>query len=494
MEEERDKLAERVERFEPVMLFIAFVAVIIYMADLIGFWASLGIQSKYNWVSFGIDLIFVINLLAKIVLLRTTYLNSPWFIVDFISTLPILSSLTNFPGYLSALRFVRGFRLFRVLRVLRMLNAIPFLKLTATTTHITKEITALKYAIWVIVPIFTFTFLLLISWLYHYSLTQAPILEFYLILGMLAGLLLSLSIVHYQIPAIISVYMHKLLNIALPSQVANYFINNPSAYAHTVKMPATITFCDIKNFTTAVEHISNDFAGLKYNLELVMTIVTDIQSKYDLIIDKFIGDAIMSFRGGDLVEGTAENHAWCVVTAALKSRKAILALQNPYFRDIRVGGASAESALIGVFGTSSRVSYTILGDRVNLAARLESAVKQCQTENLFCDRTYALLKDCSDFVWRRFGKITVEGKSELLDIYEVFESNDISDSKWIEQYHLALADFESRKFSEALEGFMRASDLRPGGDKPSMVFSNYCRELISTPPGSDWQANIRLFK
>lgn len=479
----RERWLDKVETF---MLFLAFIAVTLYMMELLGTWSALGVEKEYNIVSFVIDLTFVINLLVKIVVLRNNYLNSPWFVIDLISSLPILAYLTLLPGSFEALRFVRGFRLFRALRALRMLNVIPILKFNTTVTYVTRETTALKYAMWVIMPVYTVVFTILVNWMYHYYTGQAPLLEFYLILGSLLGLALAIFITYYQVPATISVQVSRLLNVALPNQVANHFMKHPEDYSHTVKMPATIIFCDIKNFTKTAEKLQHDFSALKYNLEYVMNVITEIHCQYDLIIDKFIGDAVMSFRGGDLVDGTPEKHAWCVVKAALTSLKAIHNLNNPYFHEIKIGGASAEAALIGAFGTSSRLSYTILGDRVNLAARLEAAVKQCGTKNLFCDRTYNLLKDCKDFIWRRFGKIQVEGKSIPLDIYEVFDSDDMNDVSWLEHYHLALINFETKQFQSALEGFLRANELCPGGDLPSKYYIECCHTLIATPPDHHW--------
>ena len=137
--------------------------------------------------------------------------------------------------------------------------------------------------------------------------------------------------------------------------------------------------------------------------------------EHDLIIDKFIGDAVMSFRGGPLVAGDPAEHAYRAVRAALDSIKALAALNDPYFHRVKIGGASADDCLIGAFGTSARLSYTILGDGVNLAARLEPASAQCGTQNLFCETTYRLCAGRPDLVWRRWGRIRVAGKSEPVE-------------------------------------------------------------------------------
>lgn len=484
-----------INKLEVVMLGLALVAVLIYMLELIGYWKSLGLESMYYKVSIGIDSIFVANLILKILALGRYYLTSPWFIVDFVSSLPILASVAALPNSLRALSFVRGFRLLRALRALRMINMLPILGVQDKTPVLTTEVKRLTKAMWIILPLYVVIFVSIVNHIYKEYPEQASLIEFFLILGSLIGLTSAIAIIRYQIPAILSVQVNKLLNIALPSQVANYFIKHPEAYNHMVMMPASIIFCDIKNFTNTVEEMANDYDTLKSNLELVMTAVTEIHIKYDLIIDKFIGDAIMSFRGGDLVSGTPEIHAWCVVKSALETLKVIRAMKNPYFHDMKIGGASMEIALIGPFGTPSRLSYTILGDRVNLAARLESAVKQYGTDNLFCDRTYALLKNHKEFTWRRFGKIKVEGKNESLDIYEVFDAEKFEDTKWIDQFHLSVQKFEEKKFEEALEGFTLASKMRLDTiDIPCERYIKCCKRLIASPLDKDWSPVFIPFK
>jgi class 3 adenylate cyclase len=271
-------------------------------------------------------------------------------------------------------------------------------------------------------------------------------------------------------------------------------MKHPDAYNKTVRMPATIIFCDIVGFTNTVETLDGDLVALKHHLEEAMNAVTNVHKSYDLIIDKFIGDAIMSFRGGDLVDGTPGEHAYRVVRATLDGIEALTKLENPYFKKMKIGGASSEAALIGAFGTSSRISYTILGDRVNLAARLEAAVGQCGTQNLFCARTQALTRDRDDIVWRRFGKLQVQGKTEALDIYEAFSSASLPDSSWIELYADALAKYESGDFTEAKRGFEATDAAREGGDIPAQRFVSQCSRLIDEGAPQGWRPVFKTSK
>ena len=190
-------------------------------------------------------------------------------------------------------------------------------------------------------------------------------LEFYLVLGIILGIVLLLVVFRFQLPAFSMGQIHQLLNIALPRQMVEHFMKDPSTYHKTVRMPATIVFCDIQGFTSSVEQLGGDLQALKMNLEQALGAIVRCHIRHDLIVDKYIGDAVMSFRGGNLVDGTPYDHAYRVVRAAIESTQAIHALNNPYFNNVRIGGASSEQSLIGAFGTPERLSYTILGDRVN---------------------------------------------------------------------------------------------------------------------------------
>lgn len=482
-----------VQESEKPMLALAFLAVLIYMVDLLGGWHSLGIENYYKVIAFLIDVTFVLDLLFKIWALGKIYISSPWFVVDFIAALPILGWINMVQNPLEALRFIRGIRLFRALRTLRILQVIPVVRIN-TQQKPTVEATKFLFAMRILIPLYTLLFVVIVYSIYYFFQTEGEIIEFYLVLGSLLGMILVIAVVRYLLPAIMSVQVHRLLNVALPQQVADFYLRHPESYSHTVKMPASILFCDIKSFTTTVEKLGNNLDVLKSHLEKVMDVVTDIHRQYDLIIDKFIGDAIMSFRGGDLVEGDASEHAWRVVRAAIEGHKAMRALNDPYFHDMRIGGASSKGVLIGAFGTTSRLSYTVLGDRVNIAARLEAAVKQCGTKNLFDDETYALLKDRKDLIWRRFGRISVEGRLESLNIYEVFDVHDLQDASWIETYHTALSDFEMHRFSEAKRGFEKVKTHRLGGDVPSSNYIDFCQYLINNPPALSWVPIFTTYK
>jgi class 3 adenylate cyclase len=473
---------ERAERWleaaERPMLALATLAVAGYLFDLAHGFDALGIDPLWHAVGLGIDLLFLVDLVAKLAILRGRYVATPWFLVDVICTLPVLAGLDLLPSTLYGLRFVRAFRVLRVLRTLRGLRSLRMLQFASQAAE-TVEQRTFDVALSVAVLVYTATFLALVTWSRgHAHLAGPDTAELYLVVGSLLGMLLALVVARYQIPALWSRQMRALLNVALPSQVAEHLLRNPQAYDQTVRAPATVMFCDIKGFTRTVETLSLD--QVKHHLERALDAVVEAHVAEDLIIDKYIGDSVMSFRGGNLVSGDAADHARRVVRGALAGARALRGLGDPHFREVKVGGASAQDALIGTFGTSKRLSYTILGDRVNLAARLEGSCNALGVQNLFCDRTRALCGDLPDLAWRRVGRIRVQGREEPETVWEAFEAA----PPWLTAFHRALEQYEARAFAEAGDGFRAVEASVPGGEPLAASYAESCDELRSAcPPG-----------
>ena len=487
----REQVSELLDRAEIPLLWLATGAVGAYLLDLLLVWQALGLSEAYRWVGLAIDLVFVADLLAKLGARGMPYVRTPWFLVDLICALPVLSAASAAPSALQGLRFVRMFRMLRALRMLRVLRSLRILRLL-NHTGTTHEQRRYHNVLSVAVVVYAAVFVALVS-------TRAPetlmgdevtrVRELWLVVGSLLGMGLILVVTRFQIPAIWSRQMRALLNVALPAQVAEHFMRNPEAYDSNVRMPATIIFCDIKGFTTTVETIGLD--DLKVHLEAALDAVVDAHIAQDMIIDKFIGDAVMSFRGGNLVQGDAADHAYRVVRGALDGMTALAALDDPFFREIKVGGASATDALIGTFGTSKRLSYTILGDRVNLAARLEASCNALGVSTLFCDRTHELVGDRDDITWRRVGEVRVQGKDVTTTAWEAFDGE--RQLPWLDAYHRALAAWDDARPSDALGAFREVLEARPD-DGPSKLYAGLCDKLVAEGIPDGWTPVLETTK
>ena len=459
-------------------MILALLSVILYLTELQGVWGP-DTEGVYHVLMIGIDVIFLCDLGLKIIVQKKRYVLSPWFVIDFLSTVPVLGSIFQFLGFDPALRAIRGFRFLRSIRGLRTIRILKELRLINTTIN-TQEQKRYHQVLTGSVIVFAGLFVWILKWTQqNYPAEDVPQYEFFLVLGTMLGITLLLIVVRFMLPAMSMGQIHQLLNVALPKQVAHHFIRDPSLYHRTVRMPASIIFCDIQGFTNTVEKLDSDLQQLKDHLEKAMEEIVSKHISNDLIVDKFIGDAVMSFRGGNLVTGTPKEHAYRVVRASIESLQAIKKLNNPYFNKVRIGGASSEKALIGTFGTAERLSYTILGDRVNLAARLESMCKETQTLNLFCDNTYELTKDCTDILWRRYGTVAIRGKKERITVYEAFDQRDTVAPKWLSLFHQALDAFEAEDFQTATKHFQSCIESRAGGDPPSHVYIQRIAAMVS---------------
>jgi adenylate cyclase len=525
-----------IEAMDRPLLILAVVSMLLYLIDLRGLmgWA----HAAYVALTFLIDLVFVFDLVLKLRVYGGQYVQTPWFLIDFLSCLPVLDVLANNVFSFRSIRFIRGFRILRILRglrVLRVLRALPAFERLMNESPSQPSRRSFHRAMNLGMVVMTLAVLGIIVWdrkemenqyreevdavtrddsspAYLRSIggsfkrpehtnylartvqvaghprqvyfdlqnieDRSNRSEFILILGMMLTMVFFLYIMGYHQLDVTQAHLRALLNLALPRQVAERFVLDPSAYEQKSRTSAAIVFMDFVGFTRTCELLSHDPDTLSAHLEAAMDRLVRELVEHDLIIDKFIGDAIMSFRGGPLVTGDLAEHSYRAVRASLDSIKALADLKDPYFSRVKIGGASADDCLIGAFGTSARLTYTILGDGVNLAARLEPASAQCATQNLFCERTYQLCADRPDIVWRRWGRIRVHGKSGPIDVFEAFDTDDLGDPTFVTTFAHGLDAFERCDFPSARDLFLTADRQRDGGDEPSRDYAHWCETLL----------------
>jgi adenylate cyclase len=178
---------------------------------------------------------------------------------------------------------------------------------------------------------------------------------------------------------------------------------------------ATVLFCDIRGFTPLSERMSPEDVVILLNE--FYTLMIETVFKHDGTLDKFLGDAVMAVFGAPI---SHPDHAVRAVRTAIAMQAGIAALNDARMRDgkerIQVGiGVSVGEVVAGTVGSGERMEYTVIGDSVNLAARLESNAKPGQI--LISHRTYERVRDLVDA--RPLGRIRVKGKEEEVEVYEV---------------------------------------------------------------------------
>jgi len=465
-----------IERADKPLLALAIVAVGLYLLELRGL---LSLSGPVRVISLILDALFLADFLMKLSVLHGRYLGSAWIAADLLSCLPGLVLLLNMP-WLQAVQMARVFRVLRVLRSIRVLRSLQFLPaLAQLAAEKDQEGRHFRIEMNAGVALYAAAFMGILAWI-HARFDGRPAemgdAEFFLVLGALLATALFLFLIHSEVRESSWKQLRSLLNIALPRQVAEHFLHHPGAFHERHRAAATTLFIDFVGFSATAEKLRSDVQALAGHLEKAMDVVVDRLLAHDLIIDKFIGDAVMAFRGGPLVTGEPCDHARAVVRGALEAAQALGEMDDPYFRKVKIGAASDE-CLIGVFGTSKRLTYTALGDGVNLAARLEPASAQCGAQALFCDQTRALCGEMPGIAWRRWGTVRVKGKADPQVVWEALDASRTPDLSFLAAYQKARAVFEKDGPAAALPFFREADAARPGGDPPSQVHLRWCDEL-----------------
>lgn len=254
----------------------------------------------------------------------------------------------------------------------------------------------------------------------------------------------------------------------------------------------TVFFSDIKQFTgiseqltaDAVVHLLNNYFGS------VARVIHDNHG----IIDKYIGDAVMAFWVPPFSSG--DDHASDACRAALAQQEAIAELRsrlpeitgmrrNPPDLVIRMGIATGE-AVVGTIGSDSARSYTVIGDSVNLASRLEGLNKAYGTQIVISDETYRLAQSAIEV--RELDTIVVAGKSEPVRIFELISNAgclDDTQNRLRDLFAEGLAAYRNRNFDLAQTRFESCLDI-VGDDGPTRVFLDRISLLRRSPPPEDW--------
>ncbi|OGR82522.1 MAG: hypothetical protein A2636_00270 [Elusimicrobia bacterium RIFCSPHIGHO2_01_FULL_64_10] len=248
----------------------------------------------------------------------------------------------------------------------------------------------------------------------------------------------------------------------------------------------TVMFSDVAGFTTISENLSPQ--ELVHLLNLYLTAMTDTIMKFDGTVDKYEGDAIMAFWGAPLVQ---PSHARQACLAVLENRDRLRQLNEELSKkglrnlDARCG-LNTGPMNVGNMGSNQKFNYTVMGDSVNLASRLEGANKQYGTNLMVSESTYAQAKD--DIEVRELDLLRVKGKEKPIKVFElVCRKGGLSEAqkKGVALYDEALALYRKRDFKKALARLEAVLSVLPG-DKPAETYIRRAKDYIDTPPPANW--------
>ena len=252
------------------------------------------------------------------------------------------------------------------------------------------------------------------------------------------------------------------------------------------KRELTPFFSDIQGFSTISEGLTPE--ELVQLLNEYLTAMCDIISSHQGTIDKFEGDAIIAFWGAPL---DLPNHATvaCHATIEMQQRgvelRKMLREQNRPLLFTRMG-LNSGPVVVGNMGSAERMDYTMMGDVVNLAARLEGANKFYKTFSMISGSTYELAKDNIDS--RQLDIIRVVGKNEPVPVHELLARKNETSSEMsgvVEQYMKGLKLYQDRNFSDAIVEFEKVLTI-DSEDGPSQTYIKRCGMFLESPPEKDW--------
>lgn len=250
---------------------------------------------------------------------------------------------------------------------------------------------------------------------------------------------------------------------------------------------ATVLFSDIREFTTLSEKL-----GPQATVSLLneyFTLMVDCIQRQGGMLDKFIGDAIMAAFGIPVVHEDDEDRGLRTAIAmmnALSNWNAERVAQGK--ETVRIGiGLNTDSVVSGNIGSPKRMDFTLIGDGVNLAARLESACKQYAASILISENTYRKLM--GTYRIREIDRVVVKGKSEPVGVYEVldFHTEETFPNlmEVLSHFKGGLYHYRMRNWEKAIWAFKEALDLHPN-DLVSQIYLERCRYLEEHPPADDW--------
>jgi adenylate cyclase len=273
----------------------------------------------------------------------------------------------------------------------------------------------------------------------------------------------------------------------MTKEIADQLLDSEAAELGGQMKELSILFSDIRDFTTISEKLGPQETVAMLN-DYFSTMV-DIVFHHGGILDKFIGDAMLGVFGAPFSSGEDADRS--VQTAidmmkALKKFNASRMLNNK--ETIKIGvGIATDNVLVGNIGSLKRMDYTVIGDGVNLASRLEGATKFYHADILISEKTCEQLK--YRYFIREVDLIRVKGKNEPVKVFEVLDHNDKQSfpelEAVIDQTHKGIDLYRQQRWDEAIEEFEKAIRLHRK-DELCKLYVCRCHYFIKNPPGPNW--------
>ncbi len=273
--------------------------------------------------------------------------------------------------------------------------------------------------------------------------------------------------------------------------IADQMVANGAEMLGGKNVHATVLFSDIRSFTTITEQLGAQ--GTVTLLNEYFTMMVDCIQREEGMLDKFIGDAIMAAFGIPVGHDDDADRALRTAIAMMNELSAWNQLRAREGKPpVEIGiGLNTDQVVSGNIGSKKRMDYTIIGDGVNLAARLESACKQYGAHILISEFTYRALR--GTYRLREVDIVVVKGKTQPVSIYEVmdFHTEDSYPSlvEAMGLFRNGLLSYRKRHWAAAGKLFDEVLALNPH-DKVAALYIERCAHMAATPPPDDWDGTF----
>ena len=282
-------------------------------------------------------------------------------------------------------------------------------------------------------------------------------------------------------------------------QIVEWLIDRPALSGFEGnRRVMTLLFCDMKGFTSLSEGVTPQ--GLVKLMNHYLSTMSAPIRKHKGIIDKYIGDSIMAYWGPPFTEDADQARLACLAAIDMLGRVALMRAELPELLgvrfipnecDIRIGIATGE-VLVGSIGSELMMSYTVMGDTVNLASRLEMANKIYGSHSLVSEATIAAAGTAIEA--REIDQLVVVGQTVAQKVFEIIGREGELNEKQLtmrSRYSEGLTAYRARNWDEARRAFQSALEVAPG-DGPSMTLLRRIETFDANPPTEEWDGSWQL--
>jgi class 3 adenylate cyclase/HAMP domain-containing protein len=270
----------------------------------------------------------------------------------------------------------------------------------------------------------------------------------------------------------------------VPKEVIETFFTAPESMLHGEERSLAILFSDIRSFTTLAEGLSS--ATLVESLNRYFETMVDVVMSHRGVVDKYIGDAIMAFFGAPAPDENAAQHAVAAALAMSDQLREFNKWQAERERpEFRIGiGINFGPVTIGNIGSERKMDYTVIGDMVNLASRIEGLTKFYGESPIISESVFRYVR--GTYPCRMIDRVSVKGRKSGTGLYAVYRELTPGRKEAWKLHHSALQYYYNREFDHALQLFEQVGELLPN-DRVSSIFAARSRELAQSPPDSEWR-------